>query len=54
MPPITLEQVNENVNSLKKEVDELKEIIRISNRKELAEKARNAKEGEGDWHELED
>ncbi len=47
MTSVTLEQVNENINSLKKEVDELKDIIQISNREKLAKKARKAKKGEG-------
>lgn len=53
MDSITLDEVNENILSLKKEVDELKEILHSSNRYDLAEKARKARKGEGKWHKLE-
>ena len=53
MSTVTLEEVNNNILSLKKEVDELKEIVQKSNRQELAEKARRARLGEGNWHKLE-
>ncbi len=51
---ITLDKVNENILSIRKEVGELKEIIHASNRFELAQKARRARKGEGNWRKLED
>ena len=54
MTSVSLEKVNENVQSLRKEVDELKEIMQMSNRAELAQKIRDARAGKGDWTPLKD
>lgn len=54
MASVTLEQVNENILSLNKKMDDIMDIIHESNRNELAESARKAHRGEGNWHKLED
>lgn len=52
MTPVSLEKVNENVQSLRKEVDELREIMQMSNRAELAQAAKDARAGKGNWTSL--
>ena len=54
MASVSLERVNENIQSLRKEVDELREIIQQSNRSELAKAARDARAGKGNWTSLND
>ncbi len=52
MAPITLEEVNKNLLSLQKELHELREAVHLSNRYELAQAARDAREGKETWHSL--